>query len=295
MKCARSEFWSNIRCGSTKSANGGSATLCAGEANEVKVKGYNFDGCFCSATDGLGISLFLPHLVRTQKSGEMISLSFHQIWKKLLNQKTSQVRGYDNGNNSVAIPLCIYLLPTPEEIHVSNTEASDHSHCGIVQFPCLTLKHSLTRLTGTKKVVVNGMISMGDELAFSDQKHEIRGNDDQSGWTVSDSSSTSISAMITAGTETELSKLIFSLSSSLPLHSIFNVSSSSSLLPPHPTTLFFYSKHKNMHIDLIAKLQYTCIPFTIVISCISTTAPSHIQPTVSKPQVQIHFSPLTTI
>ncbi|KAH7819938.1 uncharacterized protein MONOS_16482 [Monocercomonoides exilis] len=139
----------------------------------------------------------------------------------------NKVRGYDNGNTNLAIPLCIYLFPTPEEIYVSNSEASNHSHCGIVQFPCLTMKHSLTRQTGTKKVIVNRMIMMSDELAFGEQKHEIRGKDDQSGWTVSDATAGANTAMVTVGVETVLSTLIFSLPPSLS-HSTFISSSSSS-------------------------------------------------------------------
>ncbi|KAH7832661.1 uncharacterized protein MONOS_3984 [Monocercomonoides exilis] len=239
-------------CGSRTSADGGSMMLCVGNENEVKVKGGSFDGCFCSASNGLGGGILLRLL--NENPNFLISSSFGTNTAKWGNDifvispnleetaksenitcvtdsldSVDRVRGYDNGNISVAIPLCIYLLPTPEEIYVSNIEASNHSHCGIVQFPCLTMKHSLTRQTETKKVIVNGMIQMSDELTFADQKHEIRGNDDESGWTVSDSSSTSNSSMITTSVETELSKLIFSLPSSLPLHSTFISSSSSSI------------------------------------------------------------------
>ncbi|KAH7822919.1 uncharacterized protein MONOS_8531 [Monocercomonoides exilis] len=91
-----------------------------------------------------------------------------------------RVRGYDNGNTSTATPLCIYLL-NPEKIFASNYEAFDHSLCEIVHFPCLTMKHSLTRQTGTKKVVVSGMIMMSDELVFAGQILKIRGNDELSG------------------------------------------------------------------------------------------------------------------
>ncbi|KAH7824202.1 uncharacterized protein MONOS_15842 [Monocercomonoides exilis] len=104
------------------------------------------------------------------------------------------------------------------------------------------MKHSLTRLTGTKKVVVNGMILMSDELDFTGQKHEIRGNNDQSGWTVSDATAGANTAMVT-----------------------------------------------------MAKLQHTCLTFTIIVSCIYATAPSFMHPTGSKPQFQIRSSPLTTI
>ncbi|KAH7815653.1 uncharacterized protein MONOS_9923 [Monocercomonoides exilis] len=239
-------------CGSTTSADGGSMMLYAGESNKVKVKGGNFDGCFCSALYGLGGGILLRLL--NENPNFLISSSFGtntakwgrdifvfspnlEVTAKSQNitcvtaslDSFEKVRGYENGNTTVAIPLCIYLLLTPAEIFVSNSEATDHSRCGIVQFPCLTMKHSLTRQTGTKKVVVNGMILMSDELAFSNQKHEIRGNDDESGWTVSDSSETSNSAMIATSVETVLSKLIFSLPSSLFSHSTFISSPSSSM------------------------------------------------------------------
>ncbi|KAH7832757.1 uncharacterized protein MONOS_5614 [Monocercomonoides exilis] len=239
-------------CGSRTSADGGSMMLCVGNGNEVKVKGGSFDGCYCSATYGFGGGILLRLLnenpnflisssfgTNTAKWGRdifVISPNLEETAKsenitcvEASLDSVEKVRGCDNGNNSVAIPLCIYLLPTPEEIYVSNSEASNHSHCGIVQFPCLTMKHSLTRQTETKKVVVNGMILMSDELDFVGQKHEIRGNYEQSGWTVSDSSETSNSSMISANVETELSRLIFSLPSSLPLHSTFISSSSSSI------------------------------------------------------------------
>ncbi|KAH7822801.1 uncharacterized protein MONOS_7096 [Monocercomonoides exilis] len=239
-------------CGSTGSENGGSMMLCAGVENEVKVNGGSFDGCFCSASNGLGGGILLqlstgsPNILisssfgtNTAKWGNDIFVLSPDLEETAKSQKITcvtasldsfdRVQGYDNGNTTVAIPLCIYLLPTPEEIYVSNTEASDHSHCGIVKFPCLTIKHSLTRQTETKKVAVSGMIMMADELAFANQKHEIRGNDDESGWTVSDSSATSNSAMVITSVETVLSKLIFSLPSSFSSHSTFISSSSSSL------------------------------------------------------------------
>ncbi|KAH7827323.1 uncharacterized protein MONOS_15705 [Monocercomonoides exilis] len=241
-----------LGCGSTSSENGGSMMLCAGEANEVKVEGGTFDGCFCSSSNGIGGGILLRLLTETPdflisssfetntaKWGSdvfVISPNLEEIAKSqkitcVTNSLDSfdKVLGYDNGNTTLAIPLCIYLLLIPTEIYVSNIEASDHSHCGITQFPCLTMKHSLTRFTGEKKVVVKGTISVCNEFVLFNKKHEIRGNDEQSGWTVSDASTTSNSALITVSVETELSKLIFSLPSSLPLHSNFISSSSSSL------------------------------------------------------------------
>ncbi|KAH7823113.1 uncharacterized protein MONOS_17615 [Monocercomonoides exilis] len=145
-------------CGSTTSADGGSMMLCAGNENEVKVKDGAFDGCYCSASYGLGGGILLRLLnenpdflisssfgTNTAKWGRDIFVLSPNLEETATSRKIAcvtsssdsvdKVRGYDNGNTSVAIPLCIYLLPTPEEIYVSNTEASDHSHCGIVQFP----------------------------------------------------------------------------------------------------------------------------------------------------------------
>ncbi|KAH7816463.1 uncharacterized protein MONOS_15595 [Monocercomonoides exilis] len=243
-------------CGSTTSENGGSMMLCAGNENEVKVKGGSFDGCFCSTSNGLGGGILLRLLnenpdflisssfgTNAAKWGNDIFVISPDLEETAKSEKITcvtasldpveKVRGYDNGNISVAIPLCIYLLPTPEEIYASNSEASDHSHCGIAQFPCLTIKHSLTRQTEEKKVVVNGMIQMSDELAFGEQKHEIKGNDDQSGWIVSDIEIESDAAMLTTNVETDLSKLIFSLPSSLSSHSTLISSLSSSLTLSH--------------------------------------------------------------
>eukprot|EP00770_Monocercomonoides_exilis_P016101 MONOS_16052.1-p1 / transcript=MONOS_16052.1 / gene=MONOS_16052 / organism=Monocercomonoides_exilis_PA203 / gene_product=unspecified product / transcript_product=unspecified product / location=Mono_scaffold01478:613-8037(-) / protein_length=2474 / sequence_SO=supercontig / SO=protein_coding / is_pseudo=false len=237
-------------CGSAISENGGSTMLYIGDANEVKVKDGSFDECYCSATNGLGGGILLrlmnenPNFLisssfgtNTAKWGNDIFVISPNLEETAKSQKITcvtasldsldKMRGYDGGNASVAIPLCIYLLSPLSEICVSNVEASNHSHCGIVQFPCLTLKHSLTRLAGTKKIIVNGMIMMSDELTFSEQKHEIRGKDDKSGWTVSDSTAGANTAMVAVGVETVLSTLIFSLPPSLS-HSTFISSSSSS-------------------------------------------------------------------
>ncbi|KAH7826132.1 uncharacterized protein MONOS_5524 [Monocercomonoides exilis] len=237
-------------CGSEASDFGGGMMVEMGNVGSLNVKGGVVKNCYASATQGRGGGIGLK--VRDTNANFQISSAFEvnrakwgsDIFVDSINLESTakseriacltasfdsfeKVRGYDNGNTSLIIPLCIYLLPTPEEIFVSNNEAYDHSHCGIVQFPCLTLKHSLTRQTETKKVVVSGMILMSDELALKEKKHEIRGNDEQSGWTVSDASETSNSAMITTYVETKLSKLIFSLPPSLS-HSTF-ISSSSQL------------------------------------------------------------------
>ncbi|KAH7816513.1 uncharacterized protein MONOS_10988 [Monocercomonoides exilis] len=225
-------------CGSTNSENGGSMMLCVGNENEVKVKGGSFDGCFCSETDGFGGGILLQLLtdnpdflisssfgINTAKWGNNIFVISPDLEAIANPQKIScvsasldtfdKVRGYDNGNTSVAIPLCIYLLPDPTEIYVSNTEASDHSHCGIAQFPCLTIKHSLARQTGEKKIIVSGMILVSEEMTFAESGCVIEGSDENSGWSVNADGDISNNPMLCAHGDAALSNLIFSLPPSL--------------------------------------------------------------------------------
>ncbi|KAH7826051.1 uncharacterized protein MONOS_4179 [Monocercomonoides exilis] len=237
-------------CGSEASEFGGGMMVEMGNVGSLTMNGGVVKNCYASTTQGRGGGIGLKvrdtnaefqissgfegnrakwgsdifvnsiNLESTAKSGKITSLTASFDTK-------SKIQGYDNGDETIPIPLCAYLIPMPNEVVVSNDDAFDHSHCGFVEFPCLTLSHSLTRQEEEKKIVVVGMILMSDELAFAGQKHEINGNDELSGWTVSDASETSNSAMIATSIETEFSKLIFSLPPSFS-HSTF-ISSSSQL------------------------------------------------------------------
>ncbi|KAH7826042.1 uncharacterized protein MONOS_4171 [Monocercomonoides exilis] len=290
-------------CGSEASEFGGGMMVEVGNVGSLTMNGGVVKNCYASTIQGRGGGIGLK--VKDTNAEFLISSGFEgnrakwgsDIFVDSVDLETTarsgkitsltasldsfdKVRGYDNGNTSLAIPLCIYLLPTPEEIYVSSIEAYDHSYCGIVQFPCLTLKHSLTRQTETKKVNANGMILMSDELSFTNQKHEIRGNDEQSGWTVSDTSSTSNSAMITASVETELSKLIFSIPPSLS-HSTF-ISSSSQLTLSHCcislqnplselTILFLFVESGTLAIDSFSASSITLSGNPLILLTGSTT------------------------
>ncbi|KAH7826100.1 uncharacterized protein MONOS_15751 [Monocercomonoides exilis] len=238
-------------CGSEASEFGGGMMIEMGNVGSLTMNGGVVKNCYASTTQGRGGGIGLKvsninaefqissgfegnrakwgsdifvdsiNLESTAKSGKITSLTASFDTK-------SKIQGYENGDESFPIPMCVYLIPMPDEIFVSNVDAYDHSHCGFVEFPCLSLSHSLTRQEEEKKIIVEGMILMSDELAFVRQKHEIKGDDELSGWTVSDASSPLNSAMIATNVETELSKLIFSLPSSFSLHSTF-ISSSSQL------------------------------------------------------------------
>ncbi|KAH7816610.1 uncharacterized protein MONOS_18204 [Monocercomonoides exilis] len=189
-------------CGSAISENGGSTMLYIGDANEVKVKDGSFDECYCSATNGLGGGILL----------------------RLMNENPNFLISSSFGTNTAKWGNDIFVIsPNLEETAKSQ------------KITCVTASlDSLDKMRGydggnarTKKIIVNGMIMMSDELTFSEQKHEIRGKDDKSGWTVSDSTAGANTAMVAVGVETVLSTLIFSLPPSLS-HSTFISSSSSS-------------------------------------------------------------------
>ncbi|KAH7826074.1 uncharacterized protein MONOS_11101 [Monocercomonoides exilis] len=241
-------------CGSEYSEFGGWMMVEMGNVGSLTMNGGVVKNCYASTTQGRGGGIGLK--VRDINANFQISSAFEgnrakwgsDIFVDSINLESTaksrkiasltasletinKIRGFHNGDETIPIPLCAYLIPLPEEIFVSNIDAFNHSLCGFPEFPCLTLSHSLTRQEEEKKIVVSGMIMMSDELVFSEQKHEIRGNDELSGWTVSDASSPLNSAMITANVETIFSKLIFSLPS-LSSHSTF-ISSSSQLTLSH--------------------------------------------------------------
>ncbi|KAH7826093.1 uncharacterized protein MONOS_16118 [Monocercomonoides exilis] len=238
-------------CGSEASEFGGGVMVEVGNVGSLKMNGGVVKNCYALAAQGRGGGIGLK--VKDTNAEFLISSGFEgnrakwgsDIFVDSIDLETTaksgkiapltasietinKIRGFHNGDETIPIPLCAYLIPMPDEIFVSNVDAFNHSRCGFAEFPCLTLKHCLTRQEEEKKIIVEGMILMSDELAFEEKKHRIRGNDEISGWTISDASSPLNSAMITANVETIFSKLIFSLPSSFSLHSTF-ISSSSQL------------------------------------------------------------------
>ncbi|KAH7825114.1 uncharacterized protein MONOS_14633 [Monocercomonoides exilis] len=237
-------------CGSEASEFGGGVMIEVGSGASLNMIGGLVKNCYASTIQGRGGGIGLK--VKDTSAEFLISSAFEvnrakwgsDIFVDSINLESTaksrkitsltasietinKIRGFHNGDETIPIPLCAYLIPVPEEIIVSNIDAFNHSFCGFTEFPCLTLRHSLTRQEEEKKIVVSGMIMMSDELVFEEQKHEIRGNDDQSGWIVSNIRGTN-TAMVTVGVETVLSTLIISLPPSLS-HSTFISSSSFSL------------------------------------------------------------------
>eukprot|EP00770_Monocercomonoides_exilis_P014831 MONOS_14777.1-p1 / transcript=MONOS_14777.1 / gene=MONOS_14777 / organism=Monocercomonoides_exilis_PA203 / gene_product=unspecified product / transcript_product=unspecified product / location=Mono_scaffold01072:880-8277(-) / protein_length=2465 / sequence_SO=supercontig / SO=protein_coding / is_pseudo=false len=191
----------------------------------LKVRNINAEFQISSALEGnrakWGSDIFVDSvdLETTAKGGKITSLTASFDTK-------STIQGYDNGNDSIPIPLCVYLIPLPNEIIVSNVDAFDHSRCGFAEFPCLTLKHSLTRQISEKKIVVDGMIELKNELIFNSFQHTIRGKDENSGWEMSNDPNGSDGSMIIVGANTNVSSLVFSVPSALPNHEAFFCSTS---------------------------------------------------------------------
>ncbi|KAH7828024.1 uncharacterized protein MONOS_13018 [Monocercomonoides exilis] len=186
----------------------------------LKVRNTNADFLISSAFNGnrakWGSDIFVDSfdLESTAISGNITSLTASFDTK-------SKMQGFNNGDESAAIPLCVYLIPLPEEIVVSNVDASDNSYCGYAEIPCLTLKHCLTRQEEEKKIVIDGMTEVNSELMFDSLKHTIRGKDGNSGWKVIDDSDGSEGSMTTISANTVLKSLVFSVPSALPNHESF--------------------------------------------------------------------------
>ncbi|KAH7827134.1 uncharacterized protein MONOS_12632 [Monocercomonoides exilis] len=124
-------------CGSRTSSDGGSMMLCAGEENEVKVEGGTFDGCFCSATDGLGGGILLrlmkenPNFLISSSFGtntakwgsdifvlspnlEMTAKSERITCVEASLDSFDKIRGFDNGNTTLA-SLCASISSTQKK------------------------------------------------------------------------------------------------------------------------------------------------------------------------------------
>ncbi|KAH7816059.1 uncharacterized protein MONOS_2568 [Monocercomonoides exilis] len=221
-----------IGSGSSLTMNGGyirncNASITQGRGGGIglKVKDTSTEFLISSAFEGnrakWGSDIFVDSidLKSTAKSGKITSLTASFDTK-------SKIQGYDNGNTSFPIPLCVYLIPLPEEIIASNVDAFDYFYCGFSEVPCLTLRHSLTRQEKEKKIVVDGMIEIQYELSFDSFKHTIRGKDTNSGWLVIDNSDGSEGSLITISGNTVLKSLVFSVPSALQNHKAFFYSSS---------------------------------------------------------------------
>eukprot|EP00770_Monocercomonoides_exilis_P007277 MONOS_7240.1-p1 / transcript=MONOS_7240.1 / gene=MONOS_7240 / organism=Monocercomonoides_exilis_PA203 / gene_product=unspecified product / transcript_product=unspecified product / location=Mono_scaffold00242:77323-83471(+) / protein_length=1989 / sequence_SO=supercontig / SO=protein_coding / is_pseudo=false len=236
-------------CGSKTSEFGGGFLVEIKGNNYMEFKGGSIKNCYSSEATGRGggigmiigegdsdfeiscafegnkakwgsdIFIDFPNLESAARSGKITSLTAS-------NSTINKIRGFDNGDETIPIPLCVYLIPLPNEIAVSNADAFDYSRCGFAEFPCLTLKHSLERQEDEKKIVVDGMTEVKNELAFDSFQHTIRGKDENSGWKVSNDPNGSDGSMITVIAIANLSSLIFSIPSILLNHETFFASSS---------------------------------------------------------------------
>ncbi|KAH7826033.1 uncharacterized protein MONOS_4162 [Monocercomonoides exilis] len=185
-------------CGSEASEFGGGVMVEMGNVGSLNVNGGVVRNCYASTTQGRGGGIGLK--VKDTCAEFLISSGFEgnrakwgsDIFVDSINLEStakserikcltasfdtkSKIQGYENGDESFPIPMCVYLIPMPDEIFVSNVDAYDHSHCGHAEFPCLSLSHSLTRQEEEKRIVVDGMIEMKNELIFDSFKHVIRG------------------------------------------------------------------------------------------------------------------------
>ncbi|KAH7824897.1 uncharacterized protein MONOS_9099 [Monocercomonoides exilis] len=204
-----------------------SATQGRGGGIGLKVKDTNAEFLISSVFEGnrakFGSDIFVDSidLESTATSGKIASLAPSFDTK-------SKMQGFNNGDESAPIPLCVYLIPLPEEIVVSNVDAFDNSYCGYAEIPCLTLKHCLTRQEEEKKIVIFGMAEVNSELTFDSLKHTIRGKDGNSGWNVNSDSNGEKDNMITVSANANMSSLIFSVPSVLQSHETFFSSASHS-------------------------------------------------------------------
>eukprot|EP00770_Monocercomonoides_exilis_P015703 MONOS_15653.1-p1 / transcript=MONOS_15653.1 / gene=MONOS_15653 / organism=Monocercomonoides_exilis_PA203 / gene_product=unspecified product / transcript_product=unspecified product / location=Mono_scaffold01298:5437-11691(-) / protein_length=2084 / sequence_SO=supercontig / SO=protein_coding / is_pseudo=false len=230
-----------VRCGSAESEKGGALDLKVDASGCLKVEDGEIRNCFASTVTGRGGGMFLTV---TDESAEYsittlftdnearwgsdifvdsVNLECTATGRKISsvtesNATINTIRGFDGGDERVRIPLCVYLIPSPDELVVSDKDSFDHLHCGFVEFPCLTLKHTLERQEGERKVCVNGIISMTDEIELEASKYAIRGQAEGSGWTVGEDANGLELLLVKIKADTLLSQLLFALPSEMQQH-----------------------------------------------------------------------------
>ncbi|KAH7826105.1 uncharacterized protein MONOS_14449 [Monocercomonoides exilis] len=238
-------------CGSEASEFGGGMMVEVGNVGSLTMNGGVVRNCYVSTIQGRGGGIGLK--VRDIYAEFQISSGFEgnrakwgsDIFVDSINLESTakseriacltasfdtkrKIQGYENGDESFPIPMCVYLIPLPDEIFVSNVDAFDYFYCGFAEVPCQTLSHCLTRQEEEKKIVVDGKIEVKSELMFDSFKHTIRGKDENSGWKVIDDSDGVKKGMITVDANTNLKSLVFSVPSALPNHESFFSSASQS-------------------------------------------------------------------
>ncbi|KAH7831826.1 uncharacterized protein MONOS_6652 [Monocercomonoides exilis] len=232
-------------CGSEASEFGGGMMVEVGSESSLNVKGGIVKNCYASATQGRGGGIGLKvnginaefllssafegnrakfgsdifvdsiDLESTATSGKIASLTPSFDTK-------SKMQGYENGDESFPIPLCVYLWNnfSPPAFVGGGSLSHDFSKCGFEEFPCSSIsKAASVHFEGKKKcIAILESFAFEDELSLTSHEWRIASKENEMKYDVSDQKEGAQNGLIENTVSVSVSGIVFSLKKSLTFH-----------------------------------------------------------------------------
>ncbi|KAH7821004.1 uncharacterized protein MONOS_17781 [Monocercomonoides exilis] len=232
-------------CGSEDCDFGGGMIVEVGSGSSLNVKGGVVTNCYASVTQGRGGGIGLK--VRDTNAEFLISSGFEgnrarwgsdifvdsidlestatsgKITSLTASLETkSKMQGYENGDESFPIPLCIYLwnnFSTPAFVG-GGSLSHDFSKCGFEEFPCSSISKAVSlHFEGKKKdVALLEPFVFEEELGLTSNEWSIAPKEDETKCDVCDQKEGAQSGLIKNTVSVCVTGIVFSLKKSLTFH-----------------------------------------------------------------------------
>eukprot|EP00770_Monocercomonoides_exilis_P012060 MONOS_12002.1-p1 / transcript=MONOS_12002.1 / gene=MONOS_12002 / organism=Monocercomonoides_exilis_PA203 / gene_product=unspecified product / transcript_product=unspecified product / location=Mono_scaffold00635:21546-29669(+) / protein_length=2375 / sequence_SO=supercontig / SO=protein_coding / is_pseudo=false len=232
-------------CGSEDCELGGGMMAEMGNIGSLNVKGGIVKNCYASATQGRGGGIGLK--VRDISADFLISSGFEgnrarwgsdifvdsidlestatseKITSLTASLETkSKMQGYENGDESFPIPLCIYLwnnFSAPAFVG-GGSLSHDFSKCGFEEFPCSSILKAVSlHFEGKKKdVALLEPFVFEEELGLTSNEWSIASKENEMKCDVSDQKEGAQSGLIENTVSVCVTGIVFSLKKSLTFH-----------------------------------------------------------------------------
>ncbi|KAH7829924.1 uncharacterized protein MONOS_14871 [Monocercomonoides exilis] len=245
-------------CGNEDCEFGGGMMVEAGSGSSLKMNGGIVKNCYASATQGRGGGIGLK--VRNANADFLISSAFEgnmarwgsdifvdsidlesttrseKITSLTASLETkSKMQGYENGDESFPIPLCVYLWNnfSGSAFVGGGSLSHDFSKCGFEEFPCSTItKAASVHFEGKKKdVALLEPFAFEDELRLTSNGWSIKGKVEKIKCDVSDQKEGTQNGLIENTIAASVTGIVFSMKKSLIFHeSVFECCSGKLIL-----------------------------------------------------------------
>ncbi|KAH7821018.1 uncharacterized protein MONOS_14678 [Monocercomonoides exilis] len=232
-------------CGNEDSEFGGGMMVEMGSGSSLSVKGGIVKNCYASTIQGRGGGIGLK--VRDASSEFLISSGFEgnrarwgsdifvdsidlestatsgKIASLTASLETkSKMQGYENGDESFPIPLCVYLwnnFSAPAFVG-GGSLSHDFSKCGFEEFPCSSISKAATiHFEGKKKdVALLEPFVFEEELGLTSDEWSIASKENEMKCDVCDRKEGAQSGLIENTVSVCVTGIVFSLKKSLMFH-----------------------------------------------------------------------------